>query len=156
MCYLFLVHDGMNPHAHYKHKVPEAKLVQKVHLWHLVVLLLALSAWWLAELNNVEIYKCSHEVQESSGRHQHRKQVWQMWWGNQSCTCNAQTSHGCDADAELQQTHKRRVETLNDRVTIILKRHIKGQIVFFFFHEYFQIFTSFNQLSLYACHLIVW
>lgn len=103
-----------SPHVHYKHKVAgpslEAKLVQKLHLWHLVVLLLALSAWWLAELNNVEIYKHSHEVQESSGRHQHRKQVWQMWWRNQNYTRDAQTSHGCDADVELQQTESLSVE----------------------------------------------
>ena len=42
---------------------------------NLAVLLLALSAGWPAKLNNVEIYKCSQEVQESGCRHQDRKQV---------------------------------------------------------------------------------
>lgn len=46
------------------------------YLWHhSVVLLLVLPAGWPTELDYVEIYKCSQEVQETSSRHQHRKQV---------------------------------------------------------------------------------
>lgn len=70
--YLHLGHDGMSDslHAH------SEQTVCITPLWHhSVLLLLALSARWSAELYNVEIYKCSKEVQESSSRHQHRKQV---------------------------------------------------------------------------------
>lgn len=82
--------------------LPKAKVVQNFEVCHRsIVLLLAPSAGWPTELDNVEIYKCPQEVQESSGGHQHRKQVRQMWRRDQSCTHNAQTSHGCNAYVEL-------------------------------------------------------
>lgn len=43
-------------------------------------------------------------MQERSSRHQHRKQVGQMWWWDQNYTHDAQTGHGCGANVELQQT----------------------------------------------------
>lgn len=63
---------------------------------------MALSAE-VAELNDVKIYKKSHEVQEGSSGHQDRKEVRQTGWRSQGHARHAQTPHDCNADVELKE-----------------------------------------------------